>query len=315
MTPDILYIALAIILLFFGAESLVKGSSSLALKTGLSPLTVGLTVVAFGTSSPELVVSIKAALAQQGDIAVGNVVGSNLFNIGIILGLTALICPIPVHKQIIKSDSPIALFSAVLLAVFLLNGRIGRIEGVIFFIGIAAYTWMNIAMTRRKRKIGEADSAPDNAGVIYKRKTTDIAFILGGLAVLVVGSEILVEHSVTLARALGISEAVIGLTIISAGTSMPELATSIIAALRKQPDIAIGNVIGSNIFNILGILGTASIISPISAPGISATDYSFMLIFTVLLIPLLYTGRILHRIEGVILLALYGVYLYMLWPK
>jgi cation:H+ antiporter len=312
MSIDIVYLVVSLLLLFVGAESLVKGSSSLALRAGLSRLMVGLTIVAFGTSSPELVVSVKTALSHQGDISVGNVIGSNAFNIGIILGLTALICPIPVNRQIIKIDAPIALGVAMLLPLMLLNHTVGRGEGFLLLAGIVAYIWLSVILGRRGYTTDQSDvSAP----LVSRHWIVDIAYILGGLAVLVFGSSILVEHSVLLAKALGASEAVIGLTIIAAGTSMPELATSLVAAVRKEPDIAIGNIVGSNIFNILVILGVASMVSPLHAPGISALDYGAITVFTVLLLPLLYTGRTLHRLEGGLLLGLYGLYLFMLWPK
>jgi len=314
MIVDLAFIALALVLLFVGAEGLVRGSAALALRAGLSPLVVGLTIVAFGTSSPELVVSIKAGLSQQGDIAVGNVVGSNIFNIAFILGITALVCPIPVHRQILKVDAPIALGVAILLVLLLLDQSLGHVEGGLLFLGIVAYTWMNVVLARKEGATTIAAPTDPSAPIRSRHWAADLAFILGGLVVLVIGSRLLVEYSVNLATGFGISEAVIGLTIVAAGTSMPELATSLVAAVRKQPDIAIGNVVGSNVFNILGILGVASIISPISAPGISMLDYATMIIFTVILIPLLYTGRLLHRIEGGVLLLLYGAYLYILWP-
>ncbi len=276
---------------------------------------VGLTIVAFGTSSPELVVSVKAALSQQGDISVGNVVGSNSFNIGVILGITALICPIPVHRQVIKVDAPIALGVAFLLPLLLLNHTLGRLEGTLLLGGIVAYTVMNVMLARGEAATSATDHGDLSVHAGSRHWALDIALVVAGLTLLVIGSRLLVEHSVVLAKGFGISEAVIGLTIVAAGTSMPELATSLVAALRKQPDIAIGNIVGSNVFNILGILGLASIISPISAPGISTLDYGTMILFTVLLIPLLYTGRLLHRLEGGVLLALYGAYLFALWPK
>ncbi|MBE2179055.1 MAG: calcium/sodium antiporter [Chthoniobacterales bacterium] len=312
MIVDLAYIGAALVLLFAGAEGLVRGSSSLALRAGLSRLMVGLTIVAFGTSSPELVVSLKAAMSQQGDISVGNVIGSNSFNIGVILGLTAMICPIPVHLQVIKIDAPIALGVALLLPLLLLDQTLGRAEGLVLFAGIVAYTWMSVVLGR---KAGTADESDMPAPPVSRHWVLDAAFIVAGLAVLVLGSQLLVDHSVALAKSLGVSEAVIGLTIVAAGTSMPELATSLVAAIRRQPDIAIGNIVGSNIFNILAILGLASMVSPLHAPGISVMDYAAMIIFSILLIPLLYTGRLLHRLEGALLLALYGIYLFLLWPK
>ena len=309
-----MYIAFALVLLFVGAEGLVRGSSSLALRAGLNHLMVGLTIVAFGTSSPELVVSVEAALSNQGDISVGNVVGSNIFNIAVILGITALVCPIPVHRQVIKIDAPVALGVALLLVLLLLNQTLSRLEGVLLFSGIVAYTWMSVILARREPPPASADEENILAVNTSRHWCVDIALILVGLAILVAGSRLLVENSVALAVSFGISEAVIGLTIVAAGTSMPELATSLVAAFRKQPDIAIGNIVGSNIFNVLGILGVASIVSPIEAPGISTLDYGVMILFTVLLIPLLYTGRMLHRVEGAVLLALYFGYLFLLWP-
>lgn len=314
MILNLTFIGLALLLLFIGAEGLVRGSASLALRAGLSRLMVGLTIVAFGTSSPELVVSLEAALSQKGDLSVGNVVGSNSFNIALILGLTALICPIPVHKQILKIDAPIALGVALLLPLLLLNDTLGRAEGLLLFAGIIAYTGMNIVLARRQSKTSAEHQNDLSTPGVSSHWSIDIAFIVGGLGVLVLGSRLLVDHAVELAQAFDISEAVIGLTIVAAGTSMPELATSLVAAVRKQPDIAIGNVIGSNVFNILGILGLASIVSPLHAPMITALDYGTVIIFTVFLIPLLYTGRLLHRLEGALLLALYCGYLSILWP-
>ena len=316
MIIHLLFLGLSLLLLIGGAESLVRGSSSLALRLGLSKLMVGLTIVAFGTSSPELFVSLKAALVGQGDIALGNVVGSNIFNIGLILGLTALVCPIPVHFQVIKIDAPIALLTAIILSALLLDFHLGRIEGFLFFAGLIAYVWMNVILARRETKANQIleveGEVPDKPS---KHWVLDMVLILAGLGILVLGSRLLVEHAVLLAQSLGVSEAIIGLTIIAAGTSMPELATSLVAAFRKQPDIAIGNVVGSNIFNILGILGISSLVVPLSAPGISAFDLGTMILFSVLLLPLLYTGRILHRFEGALLLALYGAYVFFLWPK
>jgi cation:H+ antiporter len=260
------------------------------------------------------VVSVKATLSQQGDIAVGNVIGSNTFNIAVILGLTALLCPIPVQRQVIRIDAPIALGCALVLVLLLLDGALGRVEGALLFAGMLAYVGMNVVLAQRSAASMAGAEEEEAVPGLSRHWGVDVALIAVGLAVLVMGSRLLVDHSVSLARDLGIGEAVIGLTIVAAGTSMPELATSLVAAFRRQVDIAIGNVIGSNVFNVLGILGIASLVSPLDAPGVSMLDSLVMLAFTVLLIPLLYTGRMLHRIEGVLLLALYGVYLFVLWP-
>lgn len=315
MTQHLAFIALALVMLFVGAESLVRGSASLALRAGLSRLMVGLTIVAFGTSSPELVVSLEAALSGQGDIAVGNAIGSNSFNIGVILGVAALVCPIPVHRQIIKIDAPIALSVALLLPLFLRDQTIGRVEGTLLAAGIIAYTWLNAVRARKETETDALSGDDVTLPAVSGHWGKDIAFIVGGLGVLVLGSHLLVEHSVALASQFGVSEAVIGLTIVAAGTSMPELATSLIAAVRKQPDIAVGNVVGSNVFNILGILGLSSVVSPLHAPGVSTLDVVTMIVFTVLLIPLLYTGRLLHRLEGFVLLGSYCLYVVTRWPQ
>lgn len=315
MIEDFALVGLSLVLLFVGAEALVRGSASLALRAGLSPLMVGLTIVAFGTSSPELFASVKAALSGQGDIAVGNVVGSNSFNIGVILGLAALVCPIPVHGQVVKIDAPIALAVALLPPFLLLDHTVGRVEGLLLVGGIVAYTAMNLVLARRQA--GTVAEDPSGAPVqsASRHWGIDLASIVAGLGLLVLGSSLLVDNSVALAKAFGVGEAVIALTIVAAGTSMPELATSVVAAVRKQPDIAVGNVVGSNIFNVLGILGVGSIVSPLRAPGVSTSDQVVMIAFTLLLIPLLYTGRVLHRVEGGALLLLYGVYLFLLWPN
>lgn len=317
MTAEILLVVLSLALLFVGAEGLVRGSASMALRAGLTPLMIGLTVVAFGTSSPELVVSLKAGLSGQGDIAVGNVVGSNIFNIAVILGLTALIYPIAVQRQIIRVDLPIMVVVAMILPLLLLGGHLGRIEGSFLVLGLLAYIGVTIYLARSMAGAGPEVAAEFEEGTPGKSShwAIDLMFALGGLALLIFGSQLLVENSISIARGLGISEAIIGLTIIAAGTSMPELATSVVAALRGQPDIAIGNVIGSNIFNILAILGITSVIVPITSEGVSSLDYAVMVGISLLLVPFLWTGLKLHRWEGAVLIAAYGVYMAVLWPK
>jgi len=310
-----IWIAASLALLYFGAEGLVRGSASLALRLGLTPLVVGLTVVAMGTSMPEVMVSVKAALAGRGDLAVGNVLGSNLFNIGVILGLTALIFPMKVQFQLIKLDAPIMVGVCLLAPLLLMNGEVGRVEGVMLLAGICVYVAGNVWLARRSasREVQEEfqESMPKPTGSM----AFDILFILGGLAVLALGARLLTDNSVAVARVFGVSEAVIGLTIVAAGTSVPELAASVVAALKKEPDIALGNVIGSNIFNILAILGAGAVVAPLSAPAISAVDIWAMVGVSALLLPILWTGLRVSRGEGVLLLACYGGYLYFLWPK
>jgi cation:H+ antiporter len=315
MIADLLWIALSLVLLFIGAEGLVRGSASLALRLGLTPLVIGLTVVAYGTSTPEMIVSTQAALTGQGDIALGNVIGSNIFNIGIILGLAAVVCPINVQFQLIKLDAPIMIGVSLLLVAVIGDGALSRAESAGLLAGVILYTIGNLWLARREANKVVEKEYDDSMPVRSRNVFIDIGFILGGLGILILGSRLLVDNSISLARDLGVSEAVIGLTIVAAGTSMPELATSVLAALRKQPDIAIGNVIGSNIFNILAILGVSGLVAPLQAPGISHLDLGVMVAFAIGLFPLLYTGLKVRRIEGVLLLAGYVAYLAVLWPK
>jgi cation:H+ antiporter len=309
-------IVVALVILTLGAEGLVRGSSSIALRLGLTPLLVGLTVVAFGTSSPELVVSVKAALLGQGNIAVGNVVGSNIFNIGVILGLTALICPVLVKVQLIKLDVPIMVVVALVLPLLLLGSlKLNRWEGSLLMVGAVVYTAFTIKQARREASANWKNEFDEGIPARTKHWSLDIIYMFGGLALLVFGSRLLVDNCIAVAQALGISEAIIGLTIVAAGTSMPELATSVVAAVRKEPDIAIGNIVGSNIFNILAILGISSVTAPLTADGIRFSDYAVMIGLSILLLPVVRSGSRLSRMEGVLLLVCYTAYVASLWPK
>jgi len=302
--------------LYFGAEWLVRGGASLAMRLGVTPLLVGLTVVAYGTSTPELIVSSMAAAKGQGAIAIGNVVGSNIFNIGVILGLTALICPMRVQLQLLKFDTPVMVGVALLFLLFFLDTKIQLWESLVFLVLIAAYTVLNIRLARRQASVEVQQEfgagVPQPTGSLGR----DAGLIVAGLAVLVVGSRLFVTGAVDLARLLKLSEAFIGLTIVAAGTSLPELASSLMAAWRKQPDIAIGNVIGSNIYNILAILGVSGVIAPpINGQGVSLTDTVVMIGISLLLLVIAWTGFKLRRREGGLLLAIYSGYLWHLWPK
>lgn len=310
----ILAVLLALGLLFLGAELLVKGASTFAFRFGLSPLAVGLTVVAYGTSAPELVVSVQAALAGTSDIAVGNVVGSNTFNIGVILGLTALICPIGVERRIVKVDAPVMLLVALLACWFLWNGSLVRWEAALFLGACLVYTIVNLRQADAGAVVDAPAKATENSVAGKRSVWADLAFFLAGLALSIGGSKLLVWSATDLARSWGVSEAVIGLTIVSAGTSMPELVTSITAALKRQPDIAIGNVIGSNVFNILGILGVSAMVSPISGSSVRLLDLGVMALFSLGMLPLIWSGYVLRRLEGLLLMAAYGAYLWVLWP-
>lgn len=305
-----------LVALYFGAEWLVRGGASLAVRLGVTPLLVGLTVVAYGTSTPELIVSSMAAAKGQGAIAIGNVVGSNIFNIGVILGITALICPMRVQLQLLKFDTPVMVGVALLFLGFFLDGQIQLWEALVFLAVIVGYTVLNIRLARGQisqdvqQEFGE--SVPPAAGSAWK----DAGFIVAGLALLVLGSRLFVSGAVDLARWLKLSEAFIGLTIVAAGTSLPELASSLMAAWRKQPDIAIGNVVGSNIYNILAILGVSGVIAPpLNGQGVSLTDTLVMIGISLVLLVIAWTGFKLRRWEGALLLVIYGGYLWHLWPK
>ena len=316
MIESLTFILLGLILLYLGGEGLVRGSSALALRLGLTPLVVGLTVVAFGTSAPELVVSIKAALDGEGAIAMGNVLGSNALNVGLILGLTALICPLKVQLQILRIDAPIMVGISLMAGWMLHDLFISRLEGGLLVAGLVAYLVFTVMYAKRVKQpaavVAEyAEALPPPKGSVWK----DMIFMLGGLGLLVVGSRFMVDGAVSLARLYGISEAVIGLTIVAAGTSMPELVTCVVAALKKEPDIALGNIIGSNIFNILGILGGAALVKPLHGAGIQMTDIYVAIAFAVILVPILRTGQKLARWEGALLLVAYVGYMVWLWPK
>jgi len=311
---NLIYLILGLGILFLGANALVKGAASLAERLGVSTLIVGLTVVSFGTSMPELIVSTQAALDGFGGISIGNVVGSNIVNIGLILGLSALILPLKADMQLIRFDTPVMLGSALVFLIFFLDHRISRIEGLIFLIAIISYTVFNVIKSKKENKLIVLKEFDEGVPKKSRHWALDVIFIAFGLAALIFGSELLVKNAVILAKILNLSDAVIGLTIVAIGTGMPELATSLVAALRKQPDIAIGNVVGSNIFNILGILGVTSLIKPISSAEISLIDTLVMIFFSLLLLPFIKTGFTLRRWEGALLLFSYLAYMtYLLY--
>lgn len=301
----LLSLVAGVALLYFGGEALVGGAARLALRTGLPPLAVGLTVVAFGTSSPELAVSVQAALDGLGDVALGNVIGSNICNIALILGLTALIRPLTVHLQVIKIDVPIMIAVSALLWLVLRDAAISRLEGALLFAGIIVYTWMNLRQAARE-PVGDIDLGPGtHQGGSLGR---DALWIVGGLAALVLGARWFVAGAIEVAAAAGLSQAFIALTVVAVGTSLPELTTSVLAALRGEQDIAVGNVVGSNVFNILGILGASALVRPLAAVGVGNFDLLVMIGVALLALPLLMTGSRLSRAEGAVLLACYAAY-------
>ena len=296
--------------LFIGAEVLVRGASSLAIRLGISPLVVGLTVVAFATSSPELVVSIKAAIEGNPGIVVGNVVGSNICNIALILGVAAMISPMSVKTQVIKREIPIMIIVSVILLLILFDDTITRVEGVFLVIGIITYIILGYKYSMKERNNKEVIKEFEE--IIPKspyKSWQSIIFILVGLGLLVLGSNLFVDGAVAIAEKFGVSQAVIGLTIVALGTSLPELTTSIVASFKNENDIAIGNAVGSNVFNILSILGISSLVRPIADTGVTMVDLSIMMFFTILILPLSKTKFTLRRWEGALLFCGYVGYM------
>jgi cation:H+ antiporter len=305
-----LYIIGGSIGLFIGAEGLVRGASSLAIRLGVSPLVVGLTVVAFATSSPELVVSIKAAIEGNPGIIVGNVVGSNICNIALILGVAAMISPMSVKTQVIKREIPIMIIVSVILLLILVDDTITRMEGVFLVIGIITYIILGYKYSIKEKDNIEVikefeEIIPKSPYKIWK----SLIFMLAGLGLLVLGSNLFVDGAVAIAEKFGVSQAVIGLTIVAFGTSLPELTTSIVASFKNENDIAIGNAVGSNVFNILSVLGISSLVRPIAGTGITMVDLSIMMFFTILILPLSRSKFTLRRWEGALLFCGYLAYM------
>lgn len=311
MLWDIFLFVIGLVVLIFGGDFLVRGASSIALRFHLSPLVVGLTIVAFGTSAPELVISLKSALAGSPDLTMGNVVGSNICNLALVLGVTALIGPINVNPNSLKLDWPVTMGSSLLLFLLVQGGLISFFEGVLFVVLIVAYNFYLIRDSRRASKkvreveIEEFDTVPSPS--IWK----DIGFLAIGSVGLYFGAEWFVGGAQELARFLGVSERVIGITVLALGTSLPELVTAMVAAFRQETDLALGNLLGSNIFNILSILGITSIVTEIPvSQKIIDTDMWWMLGITFLLFPMMVYKRRLTRVDGTVLLAIYLYYTY-----
>lgn len=309
MTVASLSILLGLILLAAGAEGLVRGSSSLALRMGVTPLVIGLTVVAFGTGSPEMFVSLQAALSGNSDLALGNIVGSNISNVALILGLAALVRPLKVRSTLLHREVPVMIGITLLLAVLLLDGEVGRVDGAVLAIGSVAYT---IAIYRAARRQRNAAVAAEFAEALPKPQSTrarSVMLVAAGFIGLLIGANVLVSGAVVIAQALGMSQIVIGLTVIAIGTSLPELATSVVAALRDDADVAFGNVLGSNILNILLILGVVAMIKPVSGAGLRLVDLGTLIASAVVVYPLMWRGRVLNRWEGAALLGGYAAYI------
>lgn len=314
MLTSVIFILIGLVLLAVGAEGLVRGSSSVALRLGVTPLVVGLTIVAFGTGSPEFVVSIGSALSGSSGLALGNVIGSNISNIALILGIAALIKPLNVRAEIVRRETPVMVVVTALFWLLLYDGELGRIDGALLVLGALAYTFLTYYLSKQKQRkevVEEFEEAYEKPqGAAWR----DGVFIIAGLALLILGANLLIDGAVIIAKFFGLSDIVIGLTIIAVGTSLPELATSVLAARKGEADVALGNAIGSNVLNILAVLGITALIQPISTTGVRTLDLGVMLGSAVLLNVLLGRKFILDRLEGSILIIGYVIYIYSLIP-
>jgi cation:H+ antiporter len=305
-----IFVIIGLLLLTLGADRLVIGSSAVALKFGVSPLLIGITIVAFGTSAPELIVSINAALSGNGGISVGNVVGSNIANVGLILGIASLITPMTVHVSLIRRDIPIMIGISLVSAWFIFGDEVSRAEGLFLVAGLIAFLALSVYWAKREMPseavIQEFEEPLKKAHIPMWQAW---GFVVIGLLMLAGGSELLVRGAIHIAEVFGMSQTMIGLTIVAIGTSLPELATSITAALKGESDIAVGNVIGSNIFNALGILGIAAVMRPLPTATFSLIDLGVMLGFTILMLPMARNDMRILRWEGAILLTCYVAYM------
>ncbi len=307
MLTDIVLVALGLVGLFLGGDWLVKGVGRLASSFGVSSLVIGLTVVAFGTSAPELLVSLNAAFQEHSDIVIGNILGSNIANIGLILGLTGLLYPIAVQWQLIRREIPIMIGVCVAALLFALDGSISQIDGLIMFIGFIGFTAFSYLAARRDQReiapeLDEFEAYEHLVDQVNRRR--ELGRLVLGIGVLVLGARLMVDGAVSIASDLGVSELIIGITVVAVGTSLPELATSFMAALRKESDIAIGNVVGSNVANILMILGLTSIFRPIGVEeGLIRFEFPVMIGFSTLLLPFSLNRRLDRWQAGLLLLG------------
>lgn len=313
MIIDVLLLIAGLVLVVLGADALVDGSSGLARKAGISEFVIGLTIVGFGTSCPELVVSVTGAINGNADISVGNVVGSNIFNTLLILGLTAAVMPIAITEKNKKLDIPLMVAATLVLILLSELGEISRLSGILLLILFVGYITVCFKTDSAQEVTGEDGNS------IFARISSHtagaIALIVAGLLALVAGGRLFVDSACTVARAMGVSDKFIAITILAAGTSLPELATSVVAAAKRKGQLALGNIIGSNIFNILLILGTSAIITPLSLAGMDRVDMAVILLSSLLLPLFAYTGRKnrLDRSEGLVMLAVFiGYYIYLI---
>jgi cation:H+ antiporter len=309
-----------LLLLYFGAGWLVQGASGLARSLGLTPMVIGLTVVAFGTSTPELVVSLVSAVKGKSMIALGNVVGSNICNIALVLGLTAVFQPVTTGRIVMVRDIPLMLAVSAFLLLLSLNSVIGRTEGVILFSGIIAYTWFNYSVALRLNRtvpVVAGEDQPVLATGLMQRRWFQGLMVIGGTAAVVVGADLLVDAAVSIMSALGVDEKVVGLTVVAFGTSVPELATSIVAALKKEMDISLGNLVGSNVFNLLSVVGATAMVRPITIAGGFfgsglVVDYLVMMAVSAMPLVLMRQDLTISRRKGLILVGCYVAYVIFL---
>lgn len=311
--PAVLSVLIGFVLLVAGAEGFVKGAARLAAVIGLSPLVIGLTVVSYGTSAPELAVSLRASVLGQSEIALGNVIGSNIFNVLMTLGIASLIVPLTVAQQLIRLDVPIMIGVTGLMLMFAMDGELGRLDGSILLLGSVVYTAFLIYQSRKETDADvQAEYEKEYAGTgqpDWKQGLRNVLLLAVGLVMLVAGANLLVYGATSIAEALGVSQLIIGLTVVAIGTSLPELATSMVACYRGERDIAVGNVVGSNIFNILTILGVSAAVTgvPVSRAAISF-DIPVMLAVAVACLPIFYTGNRISRWEGLLFISYYVAY-------
>ena len=311
---------------YFGAEWLVKGSSKLSRDLGIKPIVIGLTVVAFGTSSPELAVSLTASIKGSNDIAIGNIIGSNIANIGLILGVAAIVLPLKVEKVIMRRELPLMIGISAGLYIMAIDRKIGFVDGLLLFTGIILFIGYQIYHTLNSKKESRNSTASNPVSKTGTPESTteesqtrrhllsNIIYIVIGLACLLVGSHVLVKSAIFIAGSFGISEMVIGMTVVAFGTSVPEMATSVVSVLKKESDICVGNVIGSNIFNILLVLGSVALVRPLNVErGTLFFEFPIMLLFSLALIPMIRGRLMVNRLAGVVLVSGYLAFIFLLF--
>jgi len=307
------FFILGLVGLSFGAEGLVKGSSRIAKALGVNPLVIGLTIVAFGTSSPELVVSLLAAIKKSEGIAIGNIIGSNIANIGLILGLSALVSPLKVRSTVVRHDLPVMIGVSVVFVCMLLDQEIGFFDGLILFLGLLGYVAFHLYDTMRVWKSNQTKTYETVSGK-DRNWGMNLVMVMIGFALLIGGAHLMVSSGVVLARMLRVSEVIIGMTLVSIGTSLPELATSVFCAIRKEGDMLVGNIIGSNIFNIMCVIGTVGMVSPLGVDrSLLSVEVPVLLLFSFALLPFMKSGFILDRIEAGTLLGGYVSFITLLF--